>query len=593
MATLEQIAAALQSGTPGQALGISPAQTIVPIATGGSSPTPSSATPQTIGTATAGTSTDYSRGDHVHAAQLADLSDVSSAAPSSGQVLEWSGTEWAPATPAAAPTPSSATPQAIGTATAGTSADYSRGDHVHAAQLADLSDVSSAAPSSGQVLEWGGSEWAPATPAAAPTPSSATPQAIGTATAGTSTDYSRGDHVHAAAVTALSDRFERLPLQSLAEFADAATRDIQTAIDAHTSGAAAIILAAPGSYPGATVAIGTGYNNFALVGAAGTPYGGTITSLSGGRGLTVSGAAVRIRVQNLQIEGLTTWTTSGAGVHRIDRCQLVGGLTLGASWPAGTQLIVTDCTIAGTVTIPAGFPGVVIFDRCDFTGATFSIDAGLSALQVSFSSCSGLATVPSPATLNSFNAIGVGLAATVQAWFNGAQGASGQVLTSAGAGAAPTWQTPSGIAYVNHTNTFTTNDGSSPNFTDDHRVTGLDPSSSYLIDSCIVDNVGGAATQLALCAATVAQTAGVSTPTTQQQAAIMGAWNSQLTVSSLPPVDGLTGTYAGPRQGFGSTITLAPAVVVTDSAGRLHLRGFTGTSGGSFRAKIRLRKVSV
>jgi len=592
MATLEQIAAALQSGTPGQALGISPALTIVPIAAGGSSPTPSSATPQTIGTATAGTSTDYSRGDHVHAAQLSDLSDVSSAAPSSGQVLEWGGSEWAPATPAAAPTPSSATPQAIGTATAGTSTDYSRGDHVHAAQLADLSDVSSAAPSSGQVLAWGGSEWAPAAPSAG-TPSSATPQAIGTATAGTSTDYSRGDHVHAAAVTALSDRFSALPLQSFAEFADATTRDIQTAIDAHTSGAAAVVIAGAGSYPGATVTITGSRANFAVCGAAGQPYGGTVTSLSGGRGLTVGGACIRIRLQNLQIEGLTSWNPSGAGNHRIDRCQLLNGLTLGTSWPAGTQLIVTDCAIAGTVTIPAGFPGVVIFDRVDFTGATFSIGAGVSALQVSFSSCSGLAVVPSPATLNAFNAIGTGISATVQAWFNGQQGTAGQVLTSAGPGVTATWQTPSGIAYIDHTNTFNTTGGSAPNFTDDHRVTGLDPSSSYLIDSCIVDNVGGSATQLALCAATVAQTAGVSTPTTEQQAAIMGAWNSQLTVSSLPPVNGLTGTYAGPRQGFGSTITLAPAVVVTDSAGRLHLRGFTGTSGGSFRAKIRLRKVSV
>jgi hypothetical protein len=528
MATLEQIAAALQSGTPGQALGISPAQTIVPIAAGGSSPTPSSATPQAIGTSTAGTSTDYSRGDHVHAAQLSDLSDVSSAAPSSGQVLEW-----------------------------------------------------------------GGSEWAPATPAAAPTPSSATPQAIGTASAGTSTDYSRGDHVHAAAVTALSDRFERLPLQSFAEFADSTTRDIQTAIDAHTSGAAAVVIAGAGSYPGATVTIGGARANFAVCGPVGQPYGGTLASLSGGRGLTVSGSCIRIRVQNLQIEGLVTWNPSGAGNHRIDRCQMLNGLTLGTAWPAGTQLIVTDCAIAGTVTIPAGFPGVVIFDRCDFTGATFSIGAGVSALQVSFSSCSGLATVPSPATLNSFNAIGVGLAATVQAWFNGQQGASGQVLTSAGAGAAPTWQTPSGLSYIDHTINFNTTGGSSPNFTADHQVAGLDPSASYLIDSCIVDNVGGSATQLALCAATVAQTAGVSTPTTQQQAAIMGAWNSQLTVSSLPPVDGLTGTYAGPRQGFGSTITLAPAVVVTDSTGRLNLRAFTGTSGGSFRAKIRLRKVSV
>jgi hypothetical protein len=525
MATLEQLAQALQTGAPGQVLGIAAGQTIEPITPSGSGPSPSSSTPQPIGTATAGTSLDYSRGDHVHAAALADLSDVAATAPTSGQVLAW-----------------------------------------------------------------GGSEWAPATPSGGASPSSATPQPIGTATAGTSLDYSRGDHVHAAAVTALSDRFERLPLQSRAQFASS-SRDVQTAINAHTSGDAAIVLVSPGSYPGATVTISTGYNNLAVCGAAGQPYGGTICSLSAGRGLTVNGTATRIRVQNLQIEGLTTWATNGAGVHRIDRCQLVGGLTV-SGFSASQQLVVTDCEISGVVTIPAGFLGVVIFDRCSFAGATFAIAGSISPLQVSFSSCSGLATVPSPATLNSFNAIGVGLSATVQAWFNGQQGTAGQVLTSAGAGVTATWQTPSGIAYIDHTNTFTTTAGSAPNFTDDHRVSGLDPSASYLVDSCLIDNIGGSATQFAVCAATVAQTAGVVTPNTEQQAAIMGAWNSQLTVSSLPPVNGLTGTYAGPRQGFGSSVTLAPAVVVTDSTGRLNLRGFTGTNGGSFRAKIRLRKVS-
>jgi hypothetical protein len=375
MAVLEDLAKALATGTPGQAIGISPERTAVPITAGGASPSPSSATPQPIGTATAGTS-----------------------------------------------------------------ADYARGDHVHAAALADLSDVAATAPTSGQVLAWGGSEWAPATPASAPSPSSSTPQAIGTATAGTSTDYSRGDHVHAAQVVALGDRFERLPLQASSEFAAPTVRDVQTAIDAHTSGAAAVVVLAPGSYPGATVTITGTRANFAVCGPVGQPYGGTIATLSSGRGLSVGGTCQRIRVQNLQIEGLTTWNPSGAGVHRVDRCQMLGGLTLGTSWPVGTYLVITDCSIAGTITIPAGFPGVVLFDRVDFTGATFAIGAGVSALQVSISSCTGLATVPSPATINAFNAIG----ASVQAFFNGSQGSAGQVLTSAGAGAAPTWQTPSG-----------------------------------------------------------------------------------------------------------------------------------------------------
>jgi hypothetical protein len=51
------------------------------------------------------------------------------------------------------PDPSAATPQALGTAAAGTSDDYSRADHIHAAPaLNDLSNVSAATPSDNDVL---------------------------------------------------------------------------------------------------------------------------------------------------------------------------------------------------------------------------------------------------------------------------------------------------------------------------------------------------------------------------------------------------------------------------------------------------------
>lgn len=73
----------------------------------------------------------------------------------------------------------SATPQGLGTAAAGTSAAYSREDHVHAiptlsgdvtndglsVTVAKIqsSPVASTAPASGQVLTWDGTQWAPAT----------------------------------------------------------------------------------------------------------------------------------------------------------------------------------------------------------------------------------------------------------------------------------------------------------------------------------------------------------------------------------------------------------------------------------------------
>jgi hypothetical protein len=337
MATLEQLAQALQTGTPGQVLGIAAGQTIEPITPSGSGPSPSSSTPQPIGTATAGTSLDYSRGDHVHAAALADLSDVASTAPTSGQVLAW-----------------------------------------------------------------GGSEWAPATPSGGASPSSATPQPIGTATAGTSLDYSRGDHVHAAAVTALSDRFERLPLQNRAEFAAAGVRDIQTAIDAHTSGDAAVILAAPGSYPGATVTIGTGKNNLAVQGLGATSLGGTITSLSGGRGLSITGTAQRARVIGLQVEGLTTIDSSAASaIHRFEDCQIVGGLTIATPSSAGIVLIyMLGCEFAGPITLTPGTSARLIIDRGIFAASVSFTNVSAARIQISNS-----ANLPGTATTYQLNGL--------------------------------------------------------------------------------------------------------------------------------------------------------------------------------------------
>jgi hypothetical protein len=67
------------------------------------------------------------------------------------------------------PDPSSATPQALGSASAGTSDDYSRGDHIHAAPaLNDLSNVSAATPSDNDVLvfDTATSTWVAEAPAA-------------------------------------------------------------------------------------------------------------------------------------------------------------------------------------------------------------------------------------------------------------------------------------------------------------------------------------------------------------------------------------------------------------------------------------------
>lgn len=91
---------------------------------------------------------------------------------SSGTVTEWQYVN-AGGGGGSAPSPYTSNPSALGTASAGSSNDYARGDHVHPKPTA--SDLGITVPSA----------------------SSATPQALGTAAAGSSSDYSRADHVHA------------------------------------------------------------------------------------------------------------------------------------------------------------------------------------------------------------------------------------------------------------------------------------------------------------------------------------------------------------------------------------------------------------
>ena len=136
---------------------------------------------------------------------LSDLSNVSTAVPTAGQVLKWSGTQWAPAqdqtntgagialtdlsvTQAAASGGGALSYNDVSGVFSYTPPDLSSystfdGDYANLtntptlfngdyfsltnrptipAALADLSNVSSTAPNAGQVLKWDGSEWAPA-----------------------------------------------------------------------------------------------------------------------------------------------------------------------------------------------------------------------------------------------------------------------------------------------------------------------------------------------------------------------------------------------------------------------------------------------
>ena len=107
------------------------------------------------------------------------LSNVSATAPTTGQVLKWSGTEWAPSTDLTAATGSgiALTDLSVGVGAAGTSnlsynnatgvftftppdlSGYATTSAIPTA-LQDLSDVDGGTPSLNQIIKWDGNSWA-------------------------------------------------------------------------------------------------------------------------------------------------------------------------------------------------------------------------------------------------------------------------------------------------------------------------------------------------------------------------------------------------------------------------------------------------
>jgi len=117
---------------------------------------------------------------HTHtASQVTDFNTAAAAAAPVQSVNGNTGT-----VTVAVPSASTATPQALGTAAAGTSADYSRADHIHAAPaLNDLSNVSAATPSDNDVLvfDTATGNWVAEAPSGGSNMTGATTSAAGTA----------------------------------------------------------------------------------------------------------------------------------------------------------------------------------------------------------------------------------------------------------------------------------------------------------------------------------------------------------------------------------------------------------------------------
>jgi hypothetical protein len=229
----------------------------------------------------------------------------------------------------AVPSPSNATPQAPGTAVPGTSADYSRGDHVHPAQ-------------------------------AVPSASNATPQAPGTAVPGTSADYSRGDHVHPAQDAPWTESGGVVSLVAPASQVSITGTTHALSVSDVVDGE--MFYVEPGLYA----------VNVILPGSGGTV--GTVINPD------------QITVNNDEGTGATN-------NHAIQLSNIPG----------------TECAVR--IVVPAAAPIVPTITATDETLALRELDLALGGLTV-----------------------------------NGAAGNVGDVLTSAGAGAAPTWQAPGGTS---------------------------------------------------------------------------------------------------------------------------------------------------
>jgi hypothetical protein len=118
---------------------------------------------------------------------LNDLSDVDTSGVNSGEALIWNGTQWITGAPTAAGTVSSVNGlsgivvlDTDDVNEGSTNLYYTDGrvdTRIGSTNLSALADVSSTAPTNGQVLKWNGTEWAPASDQAGAGISSATVQA--------------------------------------------------------------------------------------------------------------------------------------------------------------------------------------------------------------------------------------------------------------------------------------------------------------------------------------------------------------------------------------------------------------------------------
>jgi hypothetical protein len=179
------------------------------------------------------------------------------------------------------------------------------------------------------------------------------------------------------------DSLQANRLYSNSYYVNDGVTDIQSIHDDAAFGEGDVIFVSSGSYGGSTLSLTK--SNFSILPP---PTGiNNICELSGGRGLTISGAScTRVRVRSLQIEG-NTLINGTQGRHLFKSVTFLGTTTI----TNGTSNFITfeDCEFAGAITIASSVTATIYFVRCSFGGVAISSSLA-TPTQCLLSDCSGI-----------------------------------------------------------------------------------------------------------------------------------------------------------------------------------------------------------
>lgn len=179
------------------------------------------------------------------------------------------------------------------------------------------------------------------------------------------------------------DSLQANRLYSNSWYVNDGVNDIQAVHDDAAFGEGDVIFVSSGSYGGSTLSLTK--SNFSILPP---PTGiNSICELSGGRGLTISGAScTRVRVRSLQIEG-NVLIDGTQGRHLFKSVTFLGTTTI----TNGVANFITfeDCEFAGAITIASSVTATIYFVRCSFGGVAISSSLA-TPTQCLLSDCSGI-----------------------------------------------------------------------------------------------------------------------------------------------------------------------------------------------------------